>query len=132
MNYLCLLKQTQSDIKLETEETPPPEVNDQEFNEDVLKQESEQVEVENTDTKGRKLTKVTPEMVAKLSEILKNDWKKLATKFGYTSEEVEINFVIRKSNLMKKKERSLATIFIFFRLRFSKGNQHRTNNVKIC
>ncbi|KAF3419839.1 hypothetical protein E2986_08178 [Frieseomelitta varia] len=85
--------QTQSDIKLETEETPPPEVNDQEFNEDVLKQESEQVEVDNTDTKGRKLTKVTPEMVAKLSEILKNDWKKLATKFGYTSEEVEINFI---------------------------------------
>ncbi|XP_043508753.1 THO complex subunit 1 isoform X3 [Frieseomelitta varia] len=80
--------QTQSDIKLETEETPPPEVNDQEFNEDVLKQESEQVEVDNTDTKGRKLTKVTPEMVAKLSEILKNDWKKLATKFGYTSEEI--------------------------------------------
>lgn len=27
-------------------------------------------------------------MVARLSEILKNDWKKLATKFGYTSEEV--------------------------------------------
>ncbi|KAK1137366.1 hypothetical protein K0M31_001878 [Melipona bicolor] len=80
--------QTQSDIKLETEETPPPEVNDQEFNEDVLKQESDQVEVENTDTKGRKLTKVTPVMVAKLSEILKNDWKKLATKFGYTSEEI--------------------------------------------
>ncbi|KOX72920.1 THO complex subunit 1 [Melipona quadrifasciata] len=51
--------QTQSDIKLETEETPPPEVNDQEFNEDVLKQESEQVEVDNTDTKGRKLTKIT-------------------------------------------------------------------------
>ena len=132
MNYLCLLKQTQSDIKLETEETPPPEVNDQEFNEDVLKQESEQVEVDNTDTKGRKLTKVTPEMVAKLSEILKNDWKKLATKFGYTSEEVEINFVIRKSNLMKKKERLLTTIFISLRLRFSKGNQHHTNNVKIC
>lgn len=133
MNYLCFLKQTQSDIKLETEETPPPEVNDQEFNEDVLKQESEQVEVENTDTKGRKLTKVTPEMVAKLSEILKNDWKKLATKLGYTSEEVEINFIIRKLN--GKKEgycRLLTTIFIFFRLRFSKGNKHRTNNVKIC
>ncbi|CAD1478339.1 unnamed protein product, partial [Heterotrigona itama] len=80
--------QTQSDIKLEMEETPPPEVNDQEFNEDVLKQESEQVEVENTDTKRRKLTNVTPEMVAKLSEILKNDWKKLATKLGYTNEEI--------------------------------------------
>ncbi|XP_043521441.1 THO complex subunit 1-like isoform X2 [Frieseomelitta varia] len=79
---------TQSNIKLETEKIPPPEVNDQEFNKDVLKQESEQVEVENTDTKGRKLTKVTPEMVAKLSEILKNNWKKLATKFGYTSEEI--------------------------------------------
>ncbi|XP_076762177.1 THO complex 1-like protein Hpr1 isoform X2 [Xylocopa sonorina] len=79
---------TQMDIKLETEETPPPEANDQEYNEDVLKQESEQVEAENTDAKGRKLTKVTPEMVAKLSEILKNDWKKLATKLGYTSDEI--------------------------------------------
>ena len=80
--------QTQSDIKLETEETPPPEVNDQEFNEDVLKQESEQVEAESTDTKARKLTKVTSEMVGKLSEILKSDWKKLATKLGYTSDEI--------------------------------------------
>ncbi|XP_076669732.1 THO complex 1-like protein Hpr1 isoform X2 [Andrena cerasifolii] len=79
---------TQSDIKLETEETPPPEVNDQEFNEDVLKQESEQVESESTDTKARKLTKVTSEMVGKLSEILKSDWKKLATKLGYTSDEI--------------------------------------------
>ena len=34
-----MLKQTQSDIKLEIEESP--EVNDQVFNEDVLKQESE-------------------------------------------------------------------------------------------
>ncbi|CAK9814299.1 THO complex subunit 1 [Anthophora plagiata] len=80
--------QTQSDTKLETEETPPPEANDQEFNEDVLKPESEQVESANADTKGRKLTKVTSEMVAKFSEILKNDWKKLATKLGYTSEEI--------------------------------------------
>ncbi|XP_003701778.1 THO complex 1-like protein Hpr1 [Megachile rotundata] len=80
--------QTQSDTKLETEETPPPEANDQEFSEDVLKQESEQVESENADAKARKLTKVTPEMVAKLSEILKGDWKKLATKLGYTAEEI--------------------------------------------
>ncbi|KAK1136781.1 hypothetical protein K0M31_001317 [Melipona bicolor] len=65
MDYFCLLKHIQSDIKLETEETLSPEVNDQEFNEDVLKQESEQVEVKNTDIKGRKLTKVTTEMVAK-------------------------------------------------------------------
>ncbi|XP_017881073.1 THO complex subunit 1 isoform X2 [Ceratina calcarata] len=81
--------QTQMDIKLEAEETPPPESNDQEFNEDVLKQESEQVESENTEnTKERKLTKITPEMVAKLAEVLKNDWKKLATKLGYTSDEI--------------------------------------------
>lgn len=81
--------QTQSDIKLEAEETPPPDSNDQEFNEDVLKQESEQVESESTEnTKERKLTKITPEMVAKLAEVLKNDWKKLATKLGYTSEEI--------------------------------------------
>jgi len=73
---------------LETEETPPSESTDQEFNEDVLKQESEQVDAENADMKARKLNKVTPEMVAKLSESLKNDWKKLATKFGYTNDEV--------------------------------------------
>ncbi|KAK1136657.1 hypothetical protein K0M31_001201 [Melipona bicolor] len=59
--------QIQSDIKLETEETP--EVNDQEFNKDVMKQESE---VENTDTKGRKLTKVTPG-----GEIIRNSEKRL-------------------------------------------------------
>jgi len=73
---------------LETEETPPSESTDQEFNEDVLKQESEQVDAESADMKARKLNKVTPEMVAKLSESLKNDWKKLATKFGYTNDEV--------------------------------------------
>ncbi|XP_071641863.1 THO complex subunit 1-like isoform X1 [Temnothorax longispinosus] len=80
--------QTQSDVKLETEETPPSESTDQEFNEDVLKQESEQVDAETADVKARKLNKVTPEMVAKLSESLKNDWKKLATKFGYTNDEI--------------------------------------------
>lgn len=78
-------------MKLDTEETPPSESTDQEFNEDVLKQESEQVEAESADTKARKLNKVTPEMVAKLSESLKNDWKKLATKFGYTNDEVRLN-----------------------------------------
>jgi len=71
---------------LENEETP--ESNEQEFNEDVLKQESEQVDSESADGKARKLNKVTPEMVAKLSESLKNDWKKLATKLGYTNDEV--------------------------------------------
>ncbi|XP_076291726.1 THO complex 1-like protein Hpr1 isoform X1 [Lasioglossum baleicum] len=80
--------QTQSDIKLDTEETPPTDSNDQEFNEDVLQKESEQVEPENPDTKGRNLIKITPEMVAKLSDVLKNDWKKLATKLGYTNEEI--------------------------------------------
>lgn len=72
---------------METEETPPSESNDQEFNEDVLKQDSEQ-DSESADIKARKLNKVTPEMVGKLSESLKNDWKKLATKFGYTNDEV--------------------------------------------
>ncbi|KOX73274.1 hypothetical protein WN51_01131, partial [Melipona quadrifasciata] len=73
--HMRKLKQTQSDIKLETEETP--EVNDQEFNKDVMKQENE---VENTGTKGRKLTKVTPD-----GEIIRNSEK--PTKFDYTSEE---------------------------------------------
>lgn len=72
---------------MEIEETLPSESTDQEFNEDVLKQDSEQVD-ESADVKTRKLNKVTPEMVAKLSESLKNDWKKLATKFGYTNDEV--------------------------------------------
>lgn len=83
-----MLQQTQSDVKLESEETPSSESNEQEFNEDVLKQESEQVDSESADGKVRKLNKVTPEMVAKLSESLKNDWKKLATKLGYTNDEV--------------------------------------------
>ncbi|KAG7210587.1 hypothetical protein KM043_012105 [Ampulex compressa] len=80
--------QAQSDAKLEAEETPPPDSADQEYNEDVLKQESEQVDTESSDTKARKLMKVTPEMVAKLSEILKSDWKKLAPKLGYTNQEI--------------------------------------------
>ncbi|EZA55022.1 THO complex subunit 1 isoform X3 [Ooceraea biroi] len=80
--------QTQSDVKMENEETPPSESNDQEFNEDVLKQESEQVDSEGTDIKTRKFNKVTSEMVAKLSESLSNDWKKLATKLGYTTDEI--------------------------------------------
>lgn len=76
-------------MKSETEETTPPsESADQDFNEDVLKQDNEQVDPETTDIKARKLNKVTPEMVVKLSESLKNDWKKLATKFGYTNEEI--------------------------------------------
>ncbi|XP_026827931.1 THO complex subunit 1 isoform X4 [Ooceraea biroi] len=79
---------TQSDVKMENEETPPSESNDQEFNEDVLKQESEQVDSEGTDIKTRKFNKVTSEMVAKLSESLSNDWKKLATKLGYTTDEI--------------------------------------------
>lgn len=73
---------------MDTEETPPSESTDQEFSEDVLKQESEQVEAESVDMKARNLNKVTPEMVVKLSESLKNDWKKLAIKFGYTNDEV--------------------------------------------
>nr|XP_012226653.1 PREDICTED: THO complex subunit 1 isoform X2 [Linepithema humile] len=79
---------TQSDAKLESEETPSSESNEQEFNEDVLKQESEQVDSESADGKARKLNKVTSEMVAKISESLKNDWKKLATKLGYTNDEI--------------------------------------------
>ncbi|KAK2578475.1 hypothetical protein KPH14_011643 [Odynerus spinipes] len=82
--------QAQSDVKMEAEDTPPPDSNDQEYNEDVLKQESEQADNENVETKVResKLNKVTPEMVAKLSEVLKGDWKKLATKLGYTNDEI--------------------------------------------
>lgn len=82
--------QAQSDVKMEAEDTPPPDSNDQEYNEDVLKQESEQADNENVETKVResKLNKVTPEMVAKLSEVLKGDWKKLAAKLGYTNDEI--------------------------------------------
>lgn len=81
---------------MEAEDTPPPDSNDQEYSEDVLKQESEQTDNENIETKGResKLNKVTPEMVAKLSEMLKGDWKKLAAKLGYTNDEVVFYFLI--------------------------------------
>lgn len=81
---------------MEAEDTPPPDSNDQEYSEDVLKQESEQTDNENVETKGResKLNKVTPEMVAKLSEMLKGDWKKLAAKLGYTNDEVVFYFLI--------------------------------------
>ncbi|XP_057318707.1 THO complex subunit 1 [Microplitis mediator] len=80
----------QSDmIKTETDETPPPESNEQEFNEDVLKQESEQVECENSEVKTRKLNFVNVEMIVKLSEVLKNDWEKLATKLGYAADEID-------------------------------------------
>ncbi|XP_011315035.1 THO complex subunit 1 [Fopius arisanus] len=81
--------QAQSDVKQETEETTPPESNDQEFNEDVLKQESETVDTENTDNKVRKLNPVSVEMIEKLSEVLKEDWEKLAAKLGYNSGEIE-------------------------------------------
>ncbi|XP_066583028.1 THO complex subunit 1 isoform X2 [Prorops nasuta] len=84
--------QAQSDLKLESDETPPPnDSNDQEFNDDVLKQETDQVESESTiELKTRKINKVSMDMVVKLSEVLKNDWKKLAPKLGYTIDEVEI------------------------------------------
>lgn len=85
---------------MEPEETPPSESNDQEFNEDVLKQESEQVDSESTDLKTGKLNKVTPEMVAKISESLKNDWKKLATKLGYTNEEVHRYIISYHENVI--------------------------------
>ncbi|XP_063981121.1 THO complex subunit 1 [Diachasmimorpha longicaudata] len=81
--------QAQYDIKQENEETTPPESNDQEFNEDILKQESETVEAENSDNKARKLNPVSMEMIEKLSEVLKEDWEKLATKLGYNSREIE-------------------------------------------
>lgn len=81
---------------MEAEDTPLPDSNDQEYSEDVLKQESEQTDNENVETKEReiKLNKVTPEMVAKLSEVLKGDWKKLAAKLGYTNDEVVFYFLI--------------------------------------
>lgn len=81
---------TLCDIKQETEETTPPESHDHEFNEDVLKQESETVEADNGDNKARKFNPVSMEMIEKLSEVLKEDWEKLATKLGYDSGEVHI------------------------------------------
>lgn len=90
-------QQTLSDIKTESEEIPV-DSNDQEFNEDVLKQESEQVETETVSTKFRKFNKVTADIVAKLSEILKGDWEALAAKFRYQPHEVNIKEKQRKIN----------------------------------
>ncbi|XP_012262168.2 THO complex subunit 1 [Athalia rosae] len=83
-----IAKDRPSDLKIEPEETPP-DVNEQEFNDDVLKQETEQVEADSTPTKFRKFNKVTADIVAKLSEILKGDWKDLAAKFGYHAHEID-------------------------------------------
>lgn len=77
-------------MKTEAEELPS-DVNEQEFNDDVLKQESEVGETESTSSNFRKFNKVTPEMVSKLSEILKEDWRALAAKFGYQADEVLTN-----------------------------------------
>ncbi|XP_015518001.1 THO complex subunit 1 isoform X1 [Neodiprion pinetum] len=79
--------QTQSDIKTESEEIPT-DGNEAEFNEDVLKQETEQVEVDASTTKFSKFNKVTADIVAKLSDILKGNWKDLAAKFGYHANEI--------------------------------------------
>lgn len=55
-----------------------------------MKQDSDQVESENADNKTGKLNPVSGEMIAKLSEVLKGDWEKLATKLGYAQDEVWI------------------------------------------
>lgn len=73
---------------MEADETPPPESNEHEFNEDVLKQESEPVDCENSNAKTGKLNFVTVEMIEQLSEVLKNNWEKLASKLGYAADEV--------------------------------------------
>lgn len=52
----------------------------------ILKQESESVETDNNKTE--KTQKISPELVDKLSEVLKDDWKTIAAKFGYQSDEV--------------------------------------------
>lgn len=129
-------------MKLDTEETPPSESTDQEFNEDVLKQESEQVEAESADMKARKLNKVTPEMVTRLSESLKNDWKKLAAKLGYTNDEVRLDklssFSYYNTNTIRYQDYNISTNYgiliynIYFRLFSSKAKQRHTNSVKLC
>ncbi|XP_074098422.1 THO complex 1-like protein Hpr1 isoform X1 [Cotesia typhae] len=78
-----------SDVKMEADETPPPESNEHEFNEDVLKQESEPVDCENSNAKTGKLNFVTVEMIEQLSEVLKNNWEKLASKLGYAADEID-------------------------------------------
>ncbi|KAK0089024.1 hypothetical protein PV325_009645 [Microctonus aethiopoides] len=80
--------QLQTDVKTDADETPPTDSNEQEFNDDVLKQDSDQVESENVDNKTGKLNPVSGEMIAKLSEVLKGDWEKLATKLGYAQDEI--------------------------------------------
>lgn len=62
----------------------------------MLKQEAEQVDAENTESKVGKLNHVNPDMVARLSEALKEDWQKLASKLGYTNDEVIIRDVLNR------------------------------------
>ncbi|XP_034934263.1 THO complex subunit 1 [Chelonus insularis] len=90
----------QSDAKADVEETTPPDSSEQEFNEDVLKQDSEVVESENSDHKAGKTNPITEGMIIKLSEVLKNDWEKLAIKLGYKQD--EIAFFRGKSTLYEQ------------------------------
>lgn len=50
-------------------------------------------EPEVSDTKP-KVARISREVVEKLAEVLKNDWQKLATRLGYTEDEVFFIFFI--------------------------------------
>ncbi|XP_044003387.1 THO complex subunit 1 isoform X2 [Aphidius gifuensis] len=76
-------------VKNESSEETQAETNEQDFNEDVLKQDAEQVDVDTIDSKIRKINPVSTDIIDKLSEVLKDDWQKLASKLGYARDEIK-------------------------------------------
>ena len=77
------MQRTQSEMKPGTEEAPLVEQVDQDFSEESIKKDAS----ENAD-EAEKSNRICQDLVEKLSEILKNDWEKLASKLGYTNDEV--------------------------------------------
>ncbi|XP_014216979.1 THO complex subunit 1 [Copidosoma floridanum] len=91
---------TQADVKQQSGETPPQEQTEQENNGVSLKQEPE---AETEESKSKRVNRISRELVEKLAETIKGDWKKLAAELGYTSDEI-VFFAKKQSTLEQCQE----------------------------
>ncbi|XP_014227783.1 THO complex subunit 1 [Trichogramma pretiosum] len=76
-------KPVQVEVKQDSEGTPQQEQVEQEYSEETIKQETETSTV-----KPKIISRISHKLVEKLAENLKNHWDKLATKLGYTNDEI--------------------------------------------
>ncbi|KAJ8679200.1 hypothetical protein QAD02_014987 [Eretmocerus hayati] len=74
---------TQTDSKTESGDTPPSEQSDRDLSEENTKPEADSEE-----TKPKRISRISRELVEKLADALKDDWEKLAIRLGYTAEEI--------------------------------------------